>query len=817
VIQIKNAHLAALSLAVALGACAPGATAPPVLPGPTAAAPAARTAPSTSDDTTKASSTSPRPYARVITEKAKTSAGMFKTHQIDDKLYFEIPAELLGQEMLLVGRITSSRPAPMGGSGFAGDTHVDRTIRWERAGQRVLLYGTSHIIMADSARAVARSVETANHPDVIAAFPVETFGPDSAAVIEVSRLYTSSVPEFQVMRGSVDAKRSFIERVVAFPDNVVVEASQTAPRSGPAGGGAETIVAHWSMVRLPERAMTPRLYDSRIGYYATMRFDFGTDEHQVPVARYIRRYRLEKQDPNAALSEPVQPIVYYVDPATPEQWVPYIKRGVEAWQVAFEAAGFKHAIIAREAPSPEDDPDWSPDDVRNTVVRWLPSTVANAQGPSIIDPRTGEILNGSIRMFHNVISLLRDWYFVQVGPLDARARRLPLPDSLMGRLLEYVVTHEVGHTLGLDHNMAASAMYPADSVRSATWVRRMGHTPSVMDYSRFNYVAQPEDRIPLEDLIPRIGPYDLFAIRWGYAPVPGASAPEAERRALDEWARMQDSVPWYRFSVSGALGTDPGGRVEAVGDADPVRSTELGLRNLRRVVPMLIPATVTPEKDFSELKQLYGRVLGQWQIELGHVVEVVGGVDARERYGSQPGVRFAPLPRARQREAVAFLNEHAFRTPAFLLDAEVLRRLEPYGSLERVGTLQAGLLTTLLDTRRMLRMLEFEAVAAGAGGAYPLTEMLGDVRGGVWSELRAPQVRIDLFRRNLQQAHIEHLAKLAGETSRRSVLARPYLRGELRSLDAEIRAALPRAADRSTRHFLLDAQQTIEKALDPKS
>src|SRR5690606_7212056 len=276
----------------------------------------------------------------------------------------------------------------------------------------------------------------------------------------------------QALEGNIDEKRSFIERAQAFPDNVVVEATQTVPlkvseqlaRTG--APQVRSVVAHWSMIRLPEEPMRPRLYDDRVGYFTVAQYDFSAPEHRALRRQYITRYRLEKKDPDAPLSEPVRPIVYYIDPATPKEWVPYIKQGIEDWQVAFEAAGFKNAIIAKDAPTPEEDPHWSPDDVRYTVVRWLASTMENAQGPRVVDPRTGEILNGSVRIFHNILTVLRDMYFAQAAALDPRARRLPLPDSLMGRLLRYVVAHEIGHTLGLQHNFKAASTYPADSLRS---------------------------------------------------------------------------------------------------------------------------------------------------------------------------------------------------------------------------------------------------------------------------------------------------------------------------------------------------------------
>jgi hypothetical protein len=510
----------------------------------------------------------------------------------------------------------------------------------------------------------------------------------------------------------------------------------------------------------------------------------------------------------------VKPIVYWVDPATPKKWVPWIKKGIEDWQPAFESAGFRRAIIAKEAPPLEQDPDWSPEDARYSVIRWLPSTIENASGPHISDPRTGEILNADIQFYHNVMNLQRDWYFVQAGPLDPRAARLPLPDDLMGRLLEYVVAHEIGHTLGFQHNMKASSMYPADKIRDKEWLHTMGHTPSIMDYSRFNYVAQPEDRVPVEDLIPRVGPYDKWATMWGYKPIPGATTADAEKKTLDQWARQQDTTPWLRFSTAQARGSDPGDLTEAVGDADAMTSTAFGLKNLARVSDMLMSATAEPGEPYDDLDEIYGRLLGQWATELNHVTAIVGGLDSQQKHWGQPGVRFTPVPKARQAAAVKFLSDNAFSTPAFAIKPEILRRIEPEGVITLIGAAQQRVLTALLSTPRLGRLVEQEALDGAA--AYAPTEFLADVRHGIWRELGQTAPRIDAYRRNLQRTYLDVIdGKLNGRTPEKDD-GRGLLRAELRTLEGSIRIALAKTTDRATRAHLGDASDQIARILDPK-
>jgi hypothetical protein len=828
-----RAQVAVLVSALTLGGCASGAAQNARTPTPGGAAQAQDTAGGRS----AAGTPRIRPYSSVVTSQAQTVRGMFILHRVDDRLLFEIPRDELGRDQLAVGRYARAA-APTGGPGggfgaYGGDRFVTRTLRWERDGNRIILRTPSYSIIAAPDSAIYSAVQGTNYPPIIGVFNIEAFGPDSAAVIDVTRLFTTAVPELQAVQGTVDAQRSFIERALAFPDNIGIEATQTGQQPAPpgtAGGGgggvarpAMSVLAHWSIVRLPEDPMMPRLFDERVGFFSNVRRDFSSPEHRAAERRYIVRYRLECSDRREGdLCYPVRPIVYYVDPATPDWMKPYVHAGIVEWQPAFEAAGFKEGIVAGVVPA--DDPDWSPEDVRHTMIRWLPSPTENAQGPNVHDPRTGEILNGSVRMFHNIMNLQRSWYFTQVAPLDVRAQRLPFPDSLMGRLVQFVVAHEIGHTLGLQHDQIGSSTYPADSVRSRTWVERMGHSPSIMDYSRFNYVAQPEDSIPVEYLTPRVGPYDEYAIMWGYRPIPGARTPDEEKPVLEQWSRMQDTIPWYRFSANNAFGAT-GTQSEAVGDADPVKSTELGFRNIRRVMDIVQNAATQPLADNSDLEELYNRTVSQWATEANHVATLIGGGRVQYKTGGQPGPVYTSIPRAEQVAAVRFLNENVFRTPTYLIRPDIGSRIEAGGMVTRINNAQARSLNTMLNDDRMHRLLELEGVAENRSSVYTLAAMLGDVRSGVWEELGASRPVIDVFRRGLQNQYLSLLDRKLNPPPPANPNAPPagpsddvrsHLRGELVTLREAIRRAATRATDRPTQLHLQGAIHRIGEILEPR-
>src|ERR1041384_7294928 len=673
----------------------------------------------------------PKPYDQVITHGAITDSGVFIIHRINEKLFYEIPRAELDKDFLLV---TDYAGTPEG-TRYGGENLDNRVVVWQRVGTRVLLRGKSYDIVADSSTTVSRAVRLSTIEPVLMSFDVAAYSPkDSNIVIEVTKLFTTDVPELTARRAyrlrRLDPARSLVEAARSFPTNIDVRALQTFENDSVPGNdrglGTISFEMHYSMVLLPDRPMARRLCDNRVGYFTVRQTDYGLDKPKVEERCYITRWRLEPKDPNAAVSDPIKPIVFYIDPATPERWAPWIIKGVQAWEPVFRAAGFSNAITARRAPTPQEDPDFDLDDARYSTIRWLPSQIENAYGPHTSDPRTGEILQSNIGWFQNITSLLQAWYWVQVGAVDPRARKLPLPDSLMGQMVAYVATHEVGHTLGLPHNQLSSGYYPVDSLRSPTYSRKNGTSYSIMDYARNNYVAQPGDDV---QLMPKLGPWDYYVIDWGYRRIAGAATPDAERHVLDSLARLQDTMPGLRFGNPD--GIDPRTQAEALGD-DPVKATRYGLANIKRLVPMLIPATTTDSlDDYSLLDDFYDRVIQQWAFEMGHVAVVPGGVWRHEKYPDRAGTIHQPVPRARQAEAVRFLNENAFATPTYFLDSAVLRRIEPTGFVDRIRQRQTAILTTLLQDFRLSRLAD-QGATMPAGTAYTLTDLFDDLRRGIF-------------------------------------------------------------------------------------
>lgn len=816
-----------LAFAVAFSLLIPGVATSAQNPSPPAQTPAAQAKPAETPKPAPPKPGQPKPYKDVITAEAKSDPGVFTVHKVDEKYYFEIPAAALGREMLWDTEIAEISSTGGGfGKPFGGMPVADRIVRWTRRNNKVYLRNVDHSLRSDEKGAIDRAVEAATLEPIIMAFDVEAEGKDKSAVIDVTRLLSSNVMEFSITGsmggGSVDASRSYIDRVKSFPTNIEARTFYTVSGGGGGGplipglrrgGGASSVsaVAHYSLVLLPEKPMMGRLFDSRVGFFAQPFQDVGRPENRVVDREYIARYRLEKKDPSAPISEPVKPIVYYVSREIPEKWRPWIRKGVEDWQAAFERAGFKNAIIAKDAPTVEQDPNWDPEDARYSVIRWAPTETENAMGPHVHDPRSGEIISAHIIVWHNVLKLAEQWYFVQVAPLDKRAQSLPMPESLVGEALRYIVCHEVGHTLGLRHNHKASSFYTCAQLRSREFTEKYGDEASIMDYGRFNYVAQPGDNARL---IPILGPYDYFAIEWGYKPLPGAKKPDDEKSALDSIAARQISNPMLRFGGENAnASVDPTVQTEDLG-SDPVEATRYGLKNIARVAKLLIPATTKFGEDYSLLQELYDQMMGQRMRELFHVVKLVGGVIETDYHAGRGEEVFKPVVRAKQAEAVKFLLDNAFQTPADLLIPAVLRRIEPSGVQDRVLNTQRVILSGLLSEVRVKRMLDNQMLLPGQ--SYTVAEMVSALQDGIWSELNQPKPIVDLYRRNLQRAYLEtYKGRLVGDGATQTDL-RPLGTGALKRLAVTIDKAIPRSGDPVTALHLQDCRKQIERILNPK-
>ena len=782
-----------------------------------------------------------RTYSDVITAEAETDEGLFDLHWVDETLYFEIPDPMLGRDMLLVSRISK---VPTGFPGFspAGVKTGEQLLRWERRGDRILLRTISYSNVADDTLAISTSVQSNNFSPIIESFEIEAESDDSTSVvIDVTRFYESDTPSLtglsRGLRGEygvsgLDADRSFINYARSFPLNVDVRHTMTYEASQPpaqARTGTISMEMHQSMILLPADPLRPRYEDPRVGWFSINRTNFGLDELKAADEAFIRRWRLEPSDPEAyargELVDPVKPIVYYLDPGTPEQWRPYVRMGVEDWQAVFETAGFSNAIIALDAPSPEEDPEWNGEDVRYSVVRWAASVVRNAQGPSVSDPRTGEIIESDIVWYHNHMRSYRNRLMIETGASNPDARSLDISEELMGETIRQVIAHEVGHGLGLPHNWIASSAFPVDSLRSPTFTERYGVASSIMEYARQNYVAQPGDGVTR--FVRKIGPYDHYAINWGYRMIPEANTPEEEKPVLDEWIMERAGDPMYRYGPVGP-NFSPEIQTEDLGD-DPVRASGYGIANLKRVLPKLPEWTATAGEDYTDLGELYGELIRRWTGYTRHVRTVIGGVLAEMKSTDQGGAVYQTVPGHRQRDALQFIVRHVFEDVDWLNHEEILNRIEGSGALSRIQDIQAGNLESLLEPARLVRMSEAALVDPNA---YSLVTFFEDLKNGVWSELDRG-ASVEAYRRSLQRSYLERLAFLmadpeagenggtaSGSGSRGdevSVLRsdiRPIVRAQLITLQAGARRAAEEAPDTMTRYHLADIAARIEDILE---
>ena len=560
---------------------------------------------------------------------------------------------------------------------------------------------------------------------------------------------------------SLDSKLSFIESIRSFPLNIEVKHIKTY-KSSNSRNGQISMVLNNSMVLLPKEPMKRRYFDQRVGWFTSAQTDYGIDNQEAETVRYLDRWRLEVKDKdvekfkNGELVEPKKPIVYYLDPATPEKWRKYLKDGIEDWNVAFEAAGFKNAVIVKYPPTKEEDPDWSPEDIRYSTVRYLASPSLNANGPHVSDPRSGEIIESDINWYHNVMKLLRNWYFVQTAAVNPESRGVEFKNEVMGELIRFVSSHEFGHTIGLPHNMGSSSAYPVDSLRSATFTKKYGTSPSIMDYARFNYVAQPGDEgvalMPSQWDTPNVGVYDIYSVKWGYKPILGVSE-EEEKTILKSWITEKANDLKYRF---GSAGIDPSSQTEDLGD-DAVKASEYGIANLKRIMPKLIDWTTEDGETYSELGYMYGQVLGQFGRYMGHVSNNIGGIYQYYKTSDQDGAVYTHVKKSHQQKCMNFLHNQLFETPTWMINKDILNKIEFAGITNRVRSTQSRTLNSLLDFGKMARLIENEAI--NGRNAYSLIEMMTDLRKGIFKEIYNNEI-IDVYRRNLQLAYLDRISYL---------------------------------------------------------
>ncbi|PQJ71910.1 zinc-dependent metalloprotease [Polaribacter butkevichii] len=780
-----------------------------------------------------------QPYGKVVTKDYTTDEGLFKVHKKDNEYLFEIPDSLIKREMLMVTRIAKTA----NGIGFGGGKTNTQVLRWEKKKKQILLRIVSYDVVADTILPVHEAVVNSNLEPILFSFPIKAISKDSTAtVIDATALFATDIkplgfPDFyRKAYGAtrMDKDRSYIDRVSSYPQNIEIRHVKTYFASKAPSNkalGSITLEMSNSMILLPKVPMKRRYFDERVGWFARGQVDYGLEAQKSKTVTYLDRYRLEVKDEDiekfkrGELVEPKKQIVYYVDRATPKEWVPYIIQGVNDWQVAFEAAGFKNAIVGKMAPTKEEDPEYSPEDVRYSVIRYLASPIPNANGPHVSDPRSGEILESDINWYHNVMTLLHNWYFIQTAAINPDARGNNFKTETMGRLIRFVSSHELGHTLGLPHNMGSSTAYPVDSLRSASFTKKYGTAPSIMDYARFNYVAQPEDKGVA--LMPNIGTYDKYAISWGYRPILDKSAID-EKPILDSWILKHAGDPMYRFGHQQASGVvDPSSQTEDLGD-NAMKASMYGIKNLQRILPRLEEWTSEKGKNYDELSTMYGQVLSQFNRYMGHVTANVGGVYENFKTTDQEGAVYTPVDKAIQKEALQFVIDELFKTPTWMLDQNIFSKTEFSGSVERVRGLQARTLNNILDAGRMARMIENET--SNGSKAYSLISMMSDLRKGVWSEIYTGK-SIDTYRRNLQRAYLDRLDYLLNKASDQRGSNSGYrkttgitinqsdvksvARGELKRLQRDAKAASNRG-NTLTRYHLQDVVDRIGTILDPK-
>lgn len=812
-----------LSFALLLGGCAASSA---------TTTPAPQTSPSSSSSSKK--DVGPKKFSDVIKDDFVKDEGIFNVYQDDQTYYYEIPDAMLGQEFLLVTRIAKTAD----NIGYGGQKANTQVVRWDRTGDKIFLRVVGYENRGAEDSPIFESVRNSNLEPIVRAFDVAALNADTTGiVIDATSLYTSDIPSlglpsfrrssYSVRR--LDSNRSYISSVKSFPENVEVRHVLTyEATNAPSNSSTNTITVEMaqSMVKLPDNPMQPRLCDERVGLFSVRFTEYNGEQHRAEQKCYVTRWRLEPSDPEAyargELVEPVEPIIYYVDQNTPEKWRQPLIDGVNDWQKSFEAAGFKNAIIGKMAPRAEEDPDFSPEDARYSVIRYFASDIQNASGPHVHDPRTGEILESDINWYHNVMQLLRNWYLIQTAAVNPAAQTKDFEDDVMAELVRFVSAHEVGHTIGFQHNMGSSHAYTVDQLRDPEFTSTHGTAPSIMDYARFNYVAQPEDGVT--QFGPMVGEYDDWATKWTYSWIAGDRTPDEEFLILNEWVKERADDPAMLF-LSGF--GDPRQQTENISN-DEMEASRLGVLNLQRILDNLVEWTAEEGKDWAQLQELYGQVGSQFNRYMGHVSSNIGGVYEQPKTSDQDGVVYSPVPEERQRRAVQWMADHVFTTPEWMIRDDIMDRIENGGITGRIRGYQVSGISRLLDPQKLARLLDGET--RWDGDQYTVSELMADMRSAIFSKLSSG-ASVDSYRRNVQRGYVDRLEFLMTlDFNASSTLARfgfqsidadesdlrMLVKAELETLKPQVDRGADRTRDAMTRLHLRDLSDRIEHILDPE-